>query len=63
MRRPGAVWLAKLALMLFAIDASVRLSKRVDLSAIFILLHNAVWFAYLQRSRRVQAAYGLESQA
>ena len=51
LRRPGAVWLAKLALMLFAIEAVVRLSSRVDLGsappgtrlplAIFIILHNA----------------------
>ncbi len=71
-QRPGAVWLAKLALMLFAIEAVIRLSTRADISAsppgtrlplaIFIILHNAAWYAYLQISSRVRAAYGLESQ-
>lgn len=71
-RRPGAVWLAKLALMLFGIEAVVRLSTRVDLSSappgtrlptpIFIVLHNAGWYLYLQTSRRVRATYVLESQ-
>ena len=64
LRRPGAVWLAKLALVLFAIEAVVRLSTRVDLGsappgtrlplAIFVILHNAAWFAYLRLSRRVR---------
>jgi hypothetical protein len=72
LRRPGAVWLAKLVLVLFGIEAVVRLSTRVDLSsappgtrlpaAVFIVLHNAGWYWYLQRSRRVRATYGLESQ-
>ncbi len=72
LRRPGAVWLAKCALVLFGVEAVVRLSTRVDLSsappgtrlptAIFIVVHNAVWYVYLQRSRRVRATYGLESQ-
>ena len=72
LRRPGAVWLAKLALMLFGIEAVVRLSTRVGLStappgtrlplAIFIIVHNAAWYLYLQISRRVRATYGLESQ-
>lgn len=72
LRRPGAVWLAKLALVLFGIEAVVRLSTRVDLSsappgtrlpaAIFIVLHNAGWYLYLQISRRVLTTYGLESQ-
>jgi hypothetical protein len=71
LRRPGAVRLAKLALMLFAIEAVVRLSSRVDLGsappgsrlplAMFIILHNGAWYWYLQISRRVRAAYGLES--
>jgi hypothetical protein len=72
-QRPGAVWLAKLSLMLFGIEAVVRLSSRVDLGsappgtrlalALFIVLHNAAWYLYLQISRRVHAAYGLESQS
>jgi hypothetical protein len=72
LRRPGAVWLAKLALMLFAIEAVVRLASRVDLGsappgtrlplAMFIILHNGAWYLYLQISGRVRAAYGLESQ-
>ena len=33
LRRPGAVWLAKLALMLFGIEAVARLSTRADLSS------------------------------
>jgi len=73
LRRPGAVWLTKLALALFAIEAIARLSTRVDLGsappgtrlplAIFVIAHNAAWFAYLRLSRRVEAAYGLESQS
>ena len=73
LRRPGGVWLAKLALALFAIEAAARLSTRVDLGsappgtrlpiAIFVIAHNAAWFAYLRLSRRVEAIYGLESQS
>jgi hypothetical protein len=73
MRHAGAVPLAKLSLMLFGIEAVVRLSTRVDLSstppgtrlplAMFIILHNAAWYLYLQLSRRVRDAYGLESQS
>ena len=73
LRRPGGVWLAKLALALFAIEAVARLSTRVDLGsappgtrlplAIFVIAHNAAWFAYLRISRRVEAVYGLESQS
>lgn len=73
MRHTGAVPLAKLALMLFGIEAVVRLSTRVDLGsappgtrlplALFIIVHNAAWYLYLLRSRRVRAAYGLESQS
>ena len=73
LRRPGGVWLAKLALALFAIEAVARLSTRVDLGsappgtrlplAIFVIAHNAAWFAYLRLSRRVEAVYGLESQS
>lgn len=71
LRRPGAVWLAKLSLILFAVEAVVRLSTRVGLSqappgtrlprAILLIVHNAAWFFYLEKSRRVRKAYGLES--
>jgi hypothetical protein len=71
LRRPGAVWLAKLSLILFAVEAVVRLSTRVGLSqappgtrlprAILLVAHNAAWFFYLTKSRRVRAAYALES--
>ena len=67
LRRPGAVWLAKLALVLFALEAIVRLATRVDLSssppgtrlptAIFVIVHNGAWFLYLQNSRRVRDTY------
>jgi hypothetical protein len=73
LRRPGAVPLAKISLMLFGIEAAVRLSTRVDLGntppgtrlplAMFIILNNTAWYLYLQLSRRVRAAYGLESQS
>jgi hypothetical protein len=73
LRRPGAIWLAKLALALFAIEAVARLSTRVDLGsappgtrlplAIFVVAHNAAWFAYIGLSRRVSAVYGLESRS
>jgi hypothetical protein len=73
MRHAGAVPLAKLSLMLFGIEAVARLSTRVDLGsappgtrlplAIFIIVHNAAWYLYLQLSRRVRHAYGLESQS
>ena len=68
LRRPGAVWLAKLALVLFALEAIVRLSTRVDLSsappgtrlptALFAILHYGAWFLYLQTSRHVRETYG-----
>jgi hypothetical protein len=71
MRRPWAVHLAKVALMLFGIETVIRLSTRVDLSeappgtrlprVILLLAHNAAWYLYLQKSRRVRALYGLES--
>ena len=71
LRRPGAVWLAKLALMLFGIEAVARMSSQVDVGsappgtrlplALVIILHNSAWYLYLQISRRVRAAYGLES--
>ena len=67
LRRPGAVWLAQLALILLAAEAIVRFSTRVDLSsappgtrlpmALFVVLHNAGWFVYLRVSRRVRATY------
>jgi NADH:ubiquinone oxidoreductase subunit K len=73
LRRPGAVWLAKLSLMLFAVEAVVRLSSRVDLGsappgtrlplAVFIVLHNGAWYLYLQISGRVRVFYALESQS
>jgi len=73
LRRPGSIWLTKLALALFAVEAVTRLSTRVDLGsappgtrlplAIFVVAHNAAWFAYLRLSRRVSAVYGLESQS
>ena len=73
LRRPGAIAFAKAALALFAIEAVVRLSSRVDLGsappgtrlplALLIVLHNAAWYLYLQRSRRVRACYDLESQS
>ena len=71
LRRPGAVWLAKAVLILFAIEAVARLSTRVDISslppgtrlpvAVFVIIHNGAWYLYLQRSRRVSATYDLES--
>jgi hypothetical protein len=73
LRRPGAIALAQAALALFAIEAVVRLSSRLDLGsappgtrlplAVFVVLHNAAWYFYLQRSRRVRACYDLESQS
>ena len=73
LRRPGAIAFAKAAVALFGIEAVVRLSSRVDLGnappgtrlprALLIVLHNAAWYLYLQRSRRVRACYGLESQS
>jgi hypothetical protein len=71
-RRPGAVWLAKLTLVLFVVEGVVRLSTRMDLTsappgtrlplAMFLVVHNTTWYLYLQFSRRVRATYGLESQ-
>lgn len=71
LRRPGAVTLARLSLILFGLEAVIRLSTRVDLGsappgtrlplAMLIVLHNAAWYLYLQLSRRLRAAYGLES--
>lgn len=71
-KRPGAVGLGQSALVLFSIEAVARLSTRVDLSsappgtrlplAVIVVGHNALWCLYLQISRRVRAAYDLESQ-
>jgi hypothetical protein len=71
MLRPWAVQLAKAALLLFCVEAILRLSTRVDLSeappgtrlprAVLLLAFNAAWFLYLHKSRRVRAVYGLES--
>lgn len=71
LRRPGAVQLTKLVLVLFCVEAIVRLSTRVGLSeappgtrlplAILVVAHNAAWYAYLQKSRRVRARFDLES--
>ena len=72
-QRPAAVSLAKTSLILFGVEAAVRLSTRVDLSsappgtrlpfAIFVIMHNAGWYFYLQISRRVAAAYDLKSHS
>ncbi len=72
MRRPWAVQLTKMALILFGAEAVVRLSTRVGLSeappgtrlplAIVLVLHNAAWYAYLHKSRRVRTLFDLESQ-
>jgi hypothetical protein len=71
-KRPGAVRLAKASLVLSAMEAIGRLSARVGLSeappgtrlplAILLILYNAAWYFYLEKSRRVRATYGLESQ-
>ena len=73
LQRPGAVSLAKASLILFGVETAVRLSTRVDLSsappgtrmplAVFVIVHNAAWYFYLHRSRRVAVAYGLESHS
>ena len=73
LRRPGAPSLAKTALVLFALEAVLRLSSRTDIRsappgtrlplALFIIVHNAGWYLYLQLSDRVRAVYGLESQS
>jgi hypothetical protein len=73
LRRPGALSLAKLSLVLFGIETAVRLSSRIDVGntppgmrlpvAVFVVVHNAAWYLYLQLSRRVRAVYGLESQS
>ena len=57
--------------MLFALEAVLRLSSRIDLDsappgtrlplAMFIIAHNCAWYVYLLNSHRVRAFYGLES--
>jgi hypothetical protein len=69
-KRAGAVPLAKASLILSAIEAAGRLSTRVGLSetppglrlptAVAVILFNAAWYLYLEKSRRVQATYRLE---
>jgi hypothetical protein len=71
MRRPWAVQLAKATLILFCVEAVARLSTGVGLSeappgtrlprAILLVAHNAAWYWYLHKSRRVRSLYGLES--
>jgi hypothetical protein len=73
LRRPGALALAKVSLVLFAVEAVARLATRIDLDttppgtrlplALFVIGHNAAWYLYLQRSGRVRQFYGLESQS
>jgi hypothetical protein len=72
-RRSSAVPFTKVVLVLFALEGAVRLSTRIDLSdnppgtrlpmALLLIVHNAAWFFYLQKSRRVRTVYGLESGA
>ena len=69
--RAGAVQLAKASLVLSAVETVGRLSTRVGLSeappglrlpmALAVILFNAAWYLYLEKSRRVRATYGLES--
>ena len=73
LQRPGAPSLAKMALVLFALEAVLRLSSRIDIGsappgtrlplALFVVVHNAGWYLYLQLSGRVRAIYGLESRS
>jgi hypothetical protein len=72
-KRTGAVQLAKASLVLSAIEAIGRLSTRVGFSetppglrlpvALAVILFNAAWYLYLDKSRRVRATYGLESSS
>jgi hypothetical protein len=69
-RRVGAVRLAKASLVLSAVEVVARLSTREGLSeappgtrlplALALILFNAAWFVYLDKSRRVRATYDLE---
>jgi hypothetical protein len=71
-KRAGAVRLAKASLVLSAMEIVGRLSTREGLSeappgtrlplAIALIVFNAVWYLYLEKSRRVRATYGLESR-
>ncbi len=71
-KRAGAVRLAKASLVLSAIEVVGRLSTRAGLSeappgtrlplAVALILFNAAWYLYLEKSRRVRATYGLESR-
>ena len=71
-KRPGAVTLAKAALVLAAVEAIGRLSTRTGLSeappgtrlplALAVIAYNGLWYMYLEKSRRVRATYGLESR-
>jgi hypothetical protein len=71
-KRVGAVRLAKASLVLSAVEVVGRLSTRDGLSetppgtrlalAIALIAFNAAWYMYLEKSRRVRATYGLESQ-
>ena len=70
-QRPGAVRLAKMALVLLSLESAVRVAVGAVLStpppgtrlplALLVIAHNAAWYLYLQRSRRVRVLYGLES--
>jgi hypothetical protein len=72
-RRPSGVPLAKVVLVLFGVEGALRLSTRLDLSenppgtrlpmALLLIVHNAAWYFYLQKSRRVRTLYRLESSA
>jgi hypothetical protein len=69
-KRVGAVRLAKMSLVLSAVEIVGRLSTRDGLSeappgtrlplAIALIVFNAAWYMYLEKSRRVRVTYGLE---
>ena len=71
-KRAGAVQLAKASLVLSSLETVGRLSTRVGFSetppglrlplAIAVILFNAAWYLYLEKSRRVTATYALESR-
>jgi hypothetical protein len=66
-KRAGAVQLAKAYLVISSIETVGRLSTRAGLSeappgtrlplAIAVILFNAGWYFYLEKSRRVQATF------
>jgi hypothetical protein len=72
-KRPGAVLLAKASLVLSAIEVIGRLSTRSGLSeappgtrlplALTLIVFNAAWYLYLEKSRRVRATYDLKSRS